>query len=375
MNPDWRSVTVGDIAHIKAGKNLPADRRVANGPVPVMGANGEIARTSEPLFPHPVVIVGRVGAYGEVHVVDEPCLVSDNALVVLPEDPEQVSLPFLALLLESIDYERIKGGTTQPLITQSAVNRVQVQLPPPREQRRIVDLVKSLDDVALAASSTLRASLSAIPSLLESATVDAPSVALGTLIEKAKAGATPSRKRPGYFGGQIPWLKSAEVDNPAIASTEESITEEALAACSTWVAPAGAVVVAMYGATAGMVGWLTEPVAMNQAVLAIIADEKRVHGRYLYHWMKSRTAQMKARTAGGVQPNLSKDLVLDEPVSIPPIPVQRALAGLFDSLITLAATCNSEAREVRAARHAILVDMLSGDRTVPAAYDRLLVTA
>jgi len=71
------------------------------------------------------------------------------------------------------------------------------------------------------------------------------------------SGTTPSRqKAERYYGGKIPWVKSGELREGEITKTEEMITTEALNETSLKLVPAGALLVAMYGATVGRVGQL-----------------------------------------------------------------------------------------------------------------------
>ena len=78
-----------------------------------------------------------------------------------------------------------------------------------------------------------------------------PKVKLGTICSRVTSGGTPSTKRPEYYGGTIPWLRTQEVDFKPIYSTELFITEDGLNNSSAKWIPENTVIVAMYGATAG----------------------------------------------------------------------------------------------------------------------------
>ena len=56
---------------------------------------------------------------------------------------------------------------------------------------------------------------------------------------KTTSGGTPSRKKPSYYGGEIPWLKSGELDDTIVQSTEEFITDSGLKNSSAKVFPKG----------------------------------------------------------------------------------------------------------------------------------------
>ena len=81
------------------------------------------------------------------------------------------------------------------------------------------------------------------------------------------SGTTPPRdKAEEYYGGGIPWVKSGELRDNVIQETAETVTEAASRGTALRLAPRGAVLVAMYGATVGQVAQLGIPATTNQAV-------------------------------------------------------------------------------------------------------------
>ncbi len=83
------------------------------------------------------------------------------------------------------------------------------------------------------------------------------------------SGGTPNRDIPDYFGGTIPWIKSGELNRDIITETEECITDLGLSNSSAKIIPAGTILIAMYGATAGVVAITNISAAINQAILAV----------------------------------------------------------------------------------------------------------
>ena len=142
---DWTETSLGDIASWSSGKNLSSDKRHETGLVPILGANGIIGRTNEVLLDEELITVGRVGACGETHRSSGPVWISDNALIVIPT--EHVTIDLLFYVLSTFDYQSIISGTTQPLITQSKMKSQVVNLPSLAEQKLIVEIVSSMDDV------------------------------------------------------------------------------------------------------------------------------------------------------------------------------------------------------------------------------------
>ena len=109
-----------------------------------MGSNGLLGMCDRPLYEEPVITIGRVGACGEIHRTTGPAWISDNALVV--QAGVNCDQTFLYYVLKSTDFSAIIGGTTQPLITQTAVKGLPILLPPLAEQKRIAEVLGALDD-------------------------------------------------------------------------------------------------------------------------------------------------------------------------------------------------------------------------------------
>ena len=71
-----------------------------------------------------------------------------------------------------------------------------------------------------------------------------------------KAGATPAKSKPEYYtNGTIPWLLTGDLNDGVIDEVPNNITEQALEECSVRLNPIGSVLIAMYGATIGKIGF------------------------------------------------------------------------------------------------------------------------
>lgn len=145
------------------------------------------------------------------------------------------------------------------------------------------------------------------------------------------AGGTPSRSKDEFFGGNIPWVKSGEVNNPEIHETEECLTEAGfLNSSARWV-PSGAILIAMYGATAGKVARLRIKSTTNQAVCAVIPNEG-ILPDYVFHALQALSADLIRNCQGSGQPNLSKTLIESAQVSIPSFDEQERIAAIFSGI-------------------------------------------
>ena len=147
---------------------------------------------------------------------------------------------------------------------------------------------------------------------------------------KTSSGGTPSRSKPEYYNGPIPWVKSGELREEVVNITSEHITEMAIKESSAKMIPAGALLVAMYGATIGRVAYLGIPAATNQAVCNIIPDETRADRQYLFYALRSKAREWIGRGAGGAQPNISQKIIQETKIPLPPLEEQRRIAAILD---------------------------------------------
>jgi type I restriction enzyme S subunit len=146
------------------------------------------------------------------------------------------------------------------------------------------------------------------------------------------SGSTPSRKRLDYFGGTIPWLSSKEVNFNRINTTDEHITELGLRNSSAkWIAE-NAVIVAMYGATAGRVALSRIRLTTNQACCNLTADHTKCDYEYLFYFLRSKYDELVQLSTGVAQQNLSLAVLKEFPLLLPAVSEQRAIASVLSSL-------------------------------------------
>ena len=123
----------------KNGKKRPNNK----GSIPVYGGNGILDYTDVSNMKSGVVI-GRVGAYcGSVFLVNDECWVSDNAIKATCRD--NMDLKYLYYLLSSLHLNERRIGTSQPLLTQSILNNIEVNIPVLHVQKKISSILETLD--------------------------------------------------------------------------------------------------------------------------------------------------------------------------------------------------------------------------------------
>ena len=156
---------------------------------------------------------------------------------------------------------------------------------------------------------------------------------LGDLCYKVCSGGTPKSTCSSYYeGGTIPWLNTKEINYNRIYDTESHITEDGLNNSSAkWIDP-NAVVVAMYGATAGRVAIAKVPMTTNQACCNLMIDSSKADYNYIYYYLSNSYKHLISMANGAAQQNLNAQIIKDLFISLPSLDEQRAIASILSSL-------------------------------------------
>jgi type I restriction enzyme S subunit len=150
--------------------------------------------------------------------------------------------------------------------------------------------------------------------------------------KRVTSGGTPNTRKPEYYGGNIPWLKTQEVDFNRIYNTNTFITEEGLKNSSAKWIPSNSVIIAMYGATAGRIAINKIPLTTNQACCNLVIDEEKADYRFIYYNLLSRFDSIANMAIGGAQQNLNAGMIKELPIDLPELPTQKTIAEILSSL-------------------------------------------
>jgi type I restriction enzyme, S subunit len=146
------------------------------------------------------------------------------------------------------------------------------------------------------------------------------------------AGSTPLRSNSLFYGGEINWFKSGELNNDIIDyESTEKITEFALKKASLRLNNPGDVLIAMYGATIGKTGILNIKGTTNQAVCAC-TPFSCISSQYLHLLLKALKNTFINQGEGGAQPNISRVKIRNQIFALPPLEEQKAIVEVVETL-------------------------------------------
>lgn len=157
-------------------------------------------------------------------------------------------------------------------------------------------------------------------------------VRLGEVCSRVCSGGTPKSTNLSYYGGEIPWLNTKEIDFNRIYSTEKTITESGLSNSSAkWIVP-NTVTVAMYGATAGKSCIVKVPMTTNQACCNLTINEEVADYEFVYYTLKNDYTTLASLANGGAQQNLNAQIIKDYVLKMPSLADQHRIAAILSSL-------------------------------------------
>ncbi len=262
----------------------------------------------------------------------DDCIISSSYTVFEVIDKEALDPEYLMLWFSRPEFDRYarykSHGSVREIFDWDELCSVELPVPSIEEQRNIVKAYKTItdrielkkqinDNLVNVGVSVIQKHIGkgALINLTENGMdniVLPDGFSIQTVSEfccDTKSGSTPSRTNNEYWdNGSISWVKSGEVHNNITLQTEEYITQLGLECSSTKLLPKDTVLIAMYGVTAGEVGYLGIEATTNQAVCGMICKTK-AEAAYLYFSLIQSQTAISRLSNGGAQDNLSKNFI------------------------------------------------------------------
>ena len=337
MKSTWKEMTVGEILQLEYGKPLDESDRNPNGPFPVYGANGEKDRTDKFHHEKPSIIVGRKGSAGEINLT-EPKFWPLDVTYFVTFDEKRHDLRFLYYLLATLDLPKLAKGV-KPGINRNEVYSQVAKVPSLPEQLRIVGIVDEVFEGIATAKANAKENFKNSRALFESHLQSVFSRRgkiwknrrLGEIAE-VQSGGTPSVSQKNYWGGNIPWYSSGELNETHTTDPERKITEEGLNASNAKMFPKGSLLVGMYDTAALKMSILDRDGTFNQAIAGVKPNDKIVT-EFILHAINANKPRLLLERRGVRQKNLSLGKIKEIEIPLPDVAEQRSVVSRLNSVI------------------------------------------
>jgi type I restriction enzyme S subunit len=403
MRDGWVNTTLGDVARVTSGFAFSTKSWRETG-IPVIKINNvrnghvSLANCSFVSDPLPdgasrfllkkgdllITLTGEIGAVGFV-TQSQPMYLNQRVGRIDLHDNKNVLLDFLGLFLTLPEIRAEMWshgkGNAQLNISPTSIHSLKINLPPLPEQKRIVDLISSVDSYSEALQRQLESAKKSrnavLHELLTAGGVDWTRAGLSEICIMIKRGQAPSYTEQRSVkvlnqkcirNGQLQFEFARQTD-----STVKPINEWAfLRAEDTLVNSTG---VGTLGRVA-FVGTRDEPLTVDSHITIVRPDKNKIQPSFLGLSLHFREADIEGLAAGSSgQTELSREALGNLIITIPPVSEQKRIVEIISSIDEVIEQNRIAIAEAQNLRSGLLSDLLSGEHEIPTTYDKVIGAA
>jgi type I restriction enzyme S subunit len=393
MREGWVDYKFKDVASAVKGK-LPKNKNEVGIGIPYLTAN--FLRSSKPDF-------WIENLEGAVTAEDGDCLilwdgagagdlfsahrgVVSSTMAVVTTQNSKILREFLTLFISSkADYiKETCRGTTVPHVSPDAIANMDLKIPPLPEQKRIVDLISSVDSYIEALQQQLESAKNS-----KSAYVNTIVTAVFARGKKTKIADIAEVKGGKRLPKGTPWseeptdhryIRVTDIkDGVILTENLVYVPDDVWPLISRYVVNQGDVVITIAG-TIGQVGVIPDSldgVNLTENAAKIVVDRKLVRSNYLGMLLGSSYYQqdIDSKTKKTTQPKLGLNMINSIEIPLPELAEQDEIFSVVSQIDTLIASTNDLIMQTITLRSGLLSDLLSGEHEIPPSYDKVIGAA
>ncbi|WP_406852722.1 restriction endonuclease subunit S [Brevundimonas sp. BH3] len=386
--PDgWSVKPLGKIADLIMGQSPPSSAVTEAGDgLPFIQGNAEFgARHPTPRFvasttPKVVragdVLISVRAPVGEVNIAEGPLCIGRGVGGIRAKECEPDFL-FYAVAGLSRTFSRLSQGSTFDAINGKELREIRILLPPLEEQRRIAEVLRSLDEAigssramaeaARKTSQTMRHELLGVTRDGDLGDIPAgwliqPLEALAT-VERGKFSVRP-RNDPRFFGGRTPFIQTGDITAAGDYLSSHTQTLNELGVTVSRVFPAGTIMTTI-AANIGDFTISTYPVACPDSVVGIEPHDG-VNVFWLYSVLSCFKVALDRAATQNAQKNINLQTLRPLLIPVPPPNLMTELSESLKAAADIARNANTNVRQLESLKIAVMDDLLSGRIRVPA---------
>jgi type I restriction enzyme S subunit len=282
-------------------------------------------------------------------------------------------------VLEFINFELFRNiaiahstGSTRQRIGLGDLKKLPFVCPPLPEQQKIAAILSTWDKAIAKLTQLIAAKEQRKKGLMQvlltgkkrfaGFTDEWKEVKLGE-VTKSFAGGTPTSTNSDYYSGSIPFIGSGELNQETVTRTNKYLSEEGLNNSSAKLVNPGTLLVAMYGATAGVCAITEITGAINQAVLALIPS-KKIETRFLFYKLLLQMPHVVFRMVQGGQPNLSGSIIKSVKINVPEVEEQLKIASVLSAADKEIELLKNELERLQQQKKGLMQVLLTGEKRV-----------
>ena len=186
------------------------------------------------------------------------------------------------------------------------------------------------------------------------------------------SGATPRTGKPEFWDGNVPWVTPkdlSELGQKHLSDTPRKITKAGLKSCSARMLPAQSVLLSSR-APIGLVAINTLPVCTNQGFKSLVPRFDLVSPDFLFWWLKAQEKHIQSKGRGATFKEVSKKIVEDLQIPLPPLAEQKRIAGILDAADALRAKRREALAQLDTLLQSTFLDMFGDPVTNPMGWEK-----
>jgi type I restriction enzyme S subunit len=393
MRDGWVETKLVDAVEVLDRFRKPinsTEREGRQGSVPYYGANGQAGWIDDSIFNEELVLLGEDAIdfadpnARKAYLISGPSWVNNHAHV-LRAKPEKVYSYFLAESLNKVDYSQYVSFGTRSKLTQSSMNGIKVLLPPLPEQKRIVDLMSSVDTYIQALQQQLESAKKSRNAMLhdlltavgeewvETMLGEASEVIMGRQLSPSKKLGT--RPRPYIRAANI---GSWGIDLEDIYEMDFTEIEEVRFACQV-----GDTILVEGGneKSVGCPAFITDKEAglciQNTVIRCRSKNSKLLDPHFQYHLLRFMfwRGDFSQLCAGTTIMHLGQKRAEVVPILIPPLGKQLDIVDTISKFDLAITNFEITLKNAKSLRSGLLSDLITGQHEIPASYDKVIGAA
>ena len=342
---EWKKVKLGDVCDILDSKRIPiSEEKRIKGEYPYYGANGIQGYINDYIFDEELVLLAEDGGnFGSktkpiAYKISGKTWVNNHAHVLKAKD-EIISTDFLLYSLMFYDVTKLITGTTRKKLTRAGMEKITLSIPTLSIQNKITNNLEKIENFIFLRKNQLNF-LNELNKSLFTMMFGDPLLNdkkewnffkiknIGKII----SGSTPSTNIPEYWNGEYLWITPAELNDDSfiINSTNRKLTYLGVKASSLIELPIGTVLLSSR-APIGKVAIVGENMFCNQGFKNIIPNET-INSIYLYYVFKEKKEYLNFLGRGATFKELSKEIVENISIKVPPIELQNKFAERIEKI-------------------------------------------
>jgi type I restriction enzyme S subunit len=192
---------------------------------------------------------------------------------------------------------------------------------------------------------------------------------IGQISGTVTAGGTPSTSEKKYWGGNIRWMNSGELNNKKVYEVQGRITEEGLRNSSTKFIPERSVLIGLagQGKTRGTVAMNMVKLCINQSIAAIFPSDENFYSDFLYHNLDNRYDELRSLSAGGEgRGGLNLQIIKSLGIPLPRLKEQQKIADCLSSIDELVTAQTQKIEALKAHKKGLMQQLFPAEgETVP----------